>query len=206
MNTRARRTIVVGLFALAVAACDQSSESLTTTAPSQPRYLFDDDWISGNCWGGTCQPVSSGGSYGSLYSQIQAESSRLIGLSTKPLCQNIGTAMWRMLTRGQYFVRIEGPANVNGTMAAGEYQPLDGPFVPNPPGATDNSRNGSIWFARGRFLVAKDGSYSDTIDTIRHETGHTLLDLSLDPSGYTLVMDAGQGGSITAQQLAVQCR
>lgn len=114
--------------------------------------------------------------------------------------------MQTMLTRGQYFVRIQGLANVNGVSAAGQYDPLDGTYTPNPPGAYDNARNGSIWFAKGTYRVAEDGHYNDTMDTIRHETAHTLFDFVVDPSGMTLVSDPGNGSLMTAQQISMYCK
>lgn len=207
MRNRIRNSLQLAVMVFLAAACGQDSKNAVgVTAPDSPRFLFDEDWMNGNCYGGTCQPVLSSGGYSSLYGQIQAEANRLNGLSSKPLCQNLGSGMQTMLNRGQYFVRLEGPANVNGGTRAGEYDPLDGTWTTNPPGATNNARNGSIWFARGTFRVVEDGHYNDTMDTIRHETAHTLLDLTVDPSGNTLFFDAGNGSTMTAQQISMFCK
>ncbi len=191
---------------LASACAPDATNTRDLTAPVSPRFLFDEDWMNGNCNGGVCQPVTSSGGYSSLYAQIQSEVYRLYGLSSKPICQYLGNAMQTMLNRQQYFVR-GSLATVNGQPAAGEYYfDPNVDFTPNPPGSTSNARNGAIWFVRGTFQVEEDGHYNNTMDTIRHESAHSLLDLTVDPSGNTLFYDANQGSSMTAQQISMYCQ
>ena len=115
--------------------------------------------------------------------------------------------MLGMLDRRAYFVRIEGLYSTGPTSGlAGRYDPSDGPQSIPSPGATNNAANGAIWIAKGRFQVAEDGNWNETMDTIRHETAHTMFDFAVDPDGYSIYGDAGAGSSMTAQHIAMMCK
>ena len=143
MRTRFGSAIQLVVSLVLFTACADSAGNLVSSAGA--RFLFDEDWMIGNCFGGTCQQIAPSGAQATLFSQITNEMNRLRNMTGNPTCTNLGDAMFGMLDRRAYFVRIEGFYSTGPTSGlAGRYDPSDGPQSIPSPGATNNAANGAI--------------------------------------------------------------
>jgi len=176
------------------------------------RHVNDRSLMSADvvpyCDGGTCVQLQAtiGGMPNPLWVAAAAEADRLLYMGDAR-CNFIGGALSSMLTRGALYIRTEGPAMTQEGLASGRYDPNPGGNFFLPVYGQMYQEHGEAWIAPGNYTSWEDGSSMNTIDVIRHEAAHAIIDWDGDPVfGNQIIGDLGSGTTFTAQQAASQCR